>query len=61
MGDYIPNKIRCKNCKWFEKTGDKHVGLCKNPRQTYGGRYSIVIRPNWPGGYFENCFEEKDQ
>ena len=30
MGEYIPNKIRCRNCKWFTFIqGEKIFGTCK--------------------------------
>lgn len=56
MGDYIPNKIRCKNCKWFKSIdfGDKTVGFC-----TGYGEPPLFVRPNMQIGY-GICFEEKD-
>ena len=51
MGKYIPHKIRCKNCKHFEKL-DKCTGICKS--RFWG--CTIFVRPNMQ---VENCFQKE--
>ena len=49
MGKYIPNKIRCKNCKHF-KNFDKGIGIC-----VLRSRMGIAfVKPNMQ---VEKCFE----
>ena len=52
MGDYISNKIRCKNCVYFNKIS-KSVGVCKHPANGY---LTIFVRPNQQA---DLCFVER--
>lgn len=53
MGEYIANKVRCKNCKHYKPlNGQKHVGVCK---QNSVCGTTILTRPN---KQIEFCFEE---
>lgn len=53
MGEYIANKVRCKNCKHYKAlNGQKHVGVCK-VKSVCGA--TIFVRPHMQ---WEFCFEE---
>lgn len=54
MGEYVANKIRCKNCQWF-RTLDKSCGICFNPSNEPA---VIFVRKNQQMPF---CFEERSR